>query len=91
MAKKIILEQSKPALKLLILASLALLGIGIFSILSIILATTIYQVPILSNPGILKDTSNPAVLPALKMMQIMQACVFQHRLRTNRTPLSPAS
>lgn len=73
MSQKIILEQHKPASKLLILTGLALLSLGIFSIISIVLATTVYQIPLLSNPGILKDTSNPNVIPALKMMQVMQA------------------
>lgn len=73
MSQKIILEQNKPASKLLILTGLALLSLGVFSIISIVLATTVYQIPLLSNPGILKDTSNPNVVPALKMMQVMQA------------------
>jgi uncharacterized protein len=73
MSKRIILEQQSATSKLLILTGLALFSIGIFSLLSIVLATSIYQLPILSNPGILKDTANPNVIPALKMMQVMQA------------------
>lgn len=73
MSKKIILEHQSPTSKLLILTGLALLSLGIFSILSIVIATMVYQVPLLSNPGILKDTTNPQVIPALKMMQVMQA------------------
>jgi len=73
MSPKIILEQHKPTSKLFILTGLALLSLGIFSIVSIVLATSVYQIPIFSDPGILKDTSNPNVVPALKMMQVMQA------------------
>jgi hypothetical protein len=73
MTKKIILERQTNGSKLLILTGLALLSLGIFSILSIVLATTVYHVPILSNPALLKDTANPNVVAALKMMQVMQA------------------
>ena len=73
MGQRIILEQQSAASKLLILTGLALVSIGIFSVLSILVATSVYQLPILSNPGILKDTANPNVIPALKMMQVMQA------------------
>jgi hypothetical protein len=73
MSNKIILEHQSNASKLLILVGIALLSLGLFSILSIVLATTFYEVPILSNPGLLSDTSNPSVIPALKMMQVMQA------------------
>jgi membrane protease YdiL (CAAX protease family) len=73
MSRKIILEHYKPVSKILILTGLALLSLGICSILAIVLASTVYHVPILSNPGILKDTNNPNVLDALKMMQVMQA------------------
>lgn len=73
MSQKIVLEQTNPVGKLFILTGIALVSLGIFSILSIVLSTTFYHVPILSNPGILKDTSNRNVIPALKMMQVMQA------------------
>lgn len=73
MGQRIILEQQSATSKLLILTGLALVSIGIFSVLSILVATAVYQLPILSNPGILKDTANPNVIPALKMMQVMQA------------------
>lgn len=73
MSKKIILEYQSPTGKLLILTGLALLSLGIFSILSIVIATLVYEIPILSDPGILKDASNPSVVAALKMMQVMQA------------------
>jgi membrane protease YdiL (CAAX protease family) len=73
MAQRIILENQSITSKLLILTGLALLSIGIFSIVSIFVATAVYLLPILSNPGILKDTDNPVVISALKMMQVMQA------------------
>jgi membrane protease YdiL (CAAX protease family) len=73
MSNKIILEHQSTTSKLFILFGISLLSLGLFSILSIFIATTVYQVPILSNPGLLKDTSNPSVIPALKMMQVMQA------------------
>lgn len=73
MSKEATLQNSKPLSQLLILTGIALLSLGIFSVLSIVLATTVYHVPILSNPGILKNTSEPNVLAALKMMQVMQA------------------
>lgn len=73
MSQRIILQHQTTTSKLLILVGLALLSLGIFSILSIVLASSMYHLPILSNPGILKETSNPYVIPALKMMQVMQA------------------
>ncbi|HRG59951.1 MAG TPA: CPBP family intramembrane metalloprotease [Bacteroidia bacterium] len=73
MSQRIILQHQSITSKLLILVGLALFSLGIFSILSIVLASSVYHLPILSNPGILKETSNPNVIPALKMMQVMQA------------------
>lgn len=73
MTQRIVLQNQSILSKLLILVGIALLSLGIFSILSIVLASAVYHLPILSNPGILKESTNPNVLPALKMMQVMQA------------------
>jgi membrane protease YdiL (CAAX protease family) len=76
MSQRIILENQSSSSKLLILTGLALFSLGIFSLLSIALANYVYELPIFSNPGVLRDTTNPKVVPALKMMQVMQALGF---------------
>ncbi len=58
--------------KFLIFAGTALLSLGVFSILSIVFAKTIYHIP-LTDIANLKDTSDPGMINMLKMMQVMQA------------------
>lgn len=71
--QRTLLQNQSTVAKLLILLGISLLSLGVFSIISMLLASTLYHLPILSNPAILAQTNNPAVIPALKMMQVMQA------------------
>ncbi|MCC6252581.1 MAG: CPBP family intramembrane metalloprotease [Bacteroidia bacterium] len=73
MTNKILFNNYSTSIKILFLAGIALVSLGVFSLLSIVMVTTIYDIPLLSNPGVLKDTSNVHVLGALKLMQVMQA------------------
>ena len=67
------LQHQSIAGKVMVLVGLALLSLGIFSVLSIVLVSAVFHLPVLSNPAILTQTNQPDVVPALKLMQVMQA------------------
>ncbi len=62
-----------PAMRIVVLLGLVLLGTAIFSILGIVLAVFLYHLNIIANPNVLSDTSVPGVIPALKIIQTASA------------------
>lgn len=73
MSQRTILQQHATISKILIFSGIACLSWGGFITLSLFIVDSIYHLPVFSNPAVLKDMSNPNVIGALKMMQIMQA------------------
>jgi membrane protease YdiL (CAAX protease family) len=62
-----------PAIRLVVLIGLVLLGGGLFLILGTFAAVLIYHLNIFSNPNLFNDTSVPGVIPALKIIQTASA------------------
>ncbi len=67
------MSKSHPAVKLLLILGLAVTGAVLFSILGMILGVLIYHLPILGNPNILNNVSDPNVVSALKIIQTASA------------------
>lgn len=49
------------------------MGASVFSFVGFSVAELFFQTPLLSNPSLLDDLSNPALIPALRVMQVFQA------------------
>ena len=68
-----LLADRPPYRKFLMVVGITLLCAIIFTILGSMIATFLYGVNPMTNPGILHEVSNPAVVSALKMMQLFSA------------------
>jgi uncharacterized protein len=66
-------EESTPYLKLVMFVILVFLFASVFTALAGVLINLIYGINILSDPNALSDISNPSVINALKMMQVLSA------------------
>lgn len=58
---------------MLFLLLLIFTGASVFSFIGFIISELILGIPLLSEPGLLSDLTDPELLPALRVMQVLQA------------------
>ena len=58
---------------ILFLLLLVFTGAAVFSFFGFVIAELFLGIPLLSEPGLLDNLSNPELLPALRVMQVLQA------------------
>ncbi len=71
MAQFINLRERSPFFNILFLTALALFCAGVFSLLAFAGIQLFWGIPVFSDPTALSDFNNPAVLNAMKFMQVM--------------------